>query len=221
MVGKKDIFPKICVFELEGLTSKILTIAETNKEEISYENDAIIYPFAQRNVVATFIEGIDPSYKKMLLKDIEYIFDEYPKIILEIVKSYIDEKKFHEVLNNLQHVSQEKYLKYFQKIRQYEYENFIAPIIKIVRSLPKAELASLAETLIHLTSLKRKFSPDVETVGGPVDVLVLSKGDGLIWIKRKHYFEKDLNYRFFANYFKEEKEEEVVTNGQDKTNEQD
>ena len=46
-----------------------------------------------------------------------------------------------------------------------------------------------------------------ETVGGPIDVAVISKGDGFIWIKRKHYFKAELNPQFFANYSEEEKDE--------------
>lgn len=38
---------------------------------------------------------------------------------------------------------------------------------------------------------------DAETVGGPIDVVVISKGDGLVWIKRKHYFLPELNHRYF------------------------
>ena len=45
------------------------------------------------------------------------------------------------------------------------------------------------------------MSPDSETVGGPVDVAVISKGDGFIWIDRKHYFRKELNDHFFRNYY--------------------
>jgi hypothetical protein len=41
-----------------------------------------------------------------------------------------------------------------------------------------------------------------ETVGGPVDVALISKGDGFIWIKRKHYFKAELNPQFFANYYR-------------------
>lgn len=59
----------------------------------------------------------------------------------------------------------------------------------------------MAETLINLTSFKRHVTHDAETVGGPIDVAVVSKGDGFIWIKRKHYFSKDLNLQFFANYY--------------------
>ena len=69
--------------------------------------------------------------------------------------------------------------------------------------LPKDELAAMAESLVNLTSFKRKVSMEVESVGGPIDVAVISKGDGFIWIKRKHYFEPELNQQFFSNYYKE------------------
>ena len=69
--------------------------------------------------------------------------------------------------------------------------------MSVVELLPKEELAEMAETLVNLTSFKRRVTPEAETVGGPVDVAVISKGDGLIWIKRKHYFSQDLNFRYF------------------------
>ena len=56
----------------------------------------------------------------------------------------------------------------------------------------------MAETLVNLTSFKRRVTPEAETVGGPINVAVISKGDGLIWIKRKHYFTPELNPRYFG-----------------------
>jgi hypothetical protein len=50
------------------------------------------------------------------------------------------------------------------------------------------------------------MSTETETVGGPVDVAVISKGDGFVWIKRKHYFRPELNPGFFSNYFKASEE---------------
>ncbi len=46
-----------------------------------------------------------------------------------------------------------------------------------------------------------------ETVGGPIDVVVISKGDGFVWIKRKHYFKPELNPHFFSNYYMEDDDE--------------
>lgn len=38
---------------------------------------------------------------------------------------------------------------------------------------------------MSLTSLKRHVSSEEETVGGPVDVAVVSKGNGFAWVKNK------------------------------------
>ena len=89
----------------------------------------------------------------------------------------------------------------FETARDYRKENFSSGIIDAVNVLPKDELAELAESLVSLSSLKHRMSMDKETVGGPIDVAVISKGDGFIWIKRKHYFDRDRNPHFFDNYF--------------------
>jgi hypothetical protein len=81
-------------------------------------------------------------------------------------------------------------------------ENYISPLMNAVSNLSKEDLAEMAESLIYLTYLKRRFTNAEESVGGPVDVAIISKGDGFIWIKRKHYFKPELNQIFFENYFK-------------------
>jgi len=70
-----------------------------------------------------------------------------------------------------------------------------------VAVLPKDLLAEGAESLVTLTSFKRRMSrPSAETVGGPMDVAVISRGDGFVWIKRKHYFRPELNPQFMSQY---------------------
>ena len=74
--------------------------------------------------------------------------------------------------------------------------------MKRMTSLEKEDLADFAESMIKLTSVKRKVSPSLATVDGPIDVMVVSKAEGVVWIKRKHYFSSDLNHSFFDNYYK-------------------
>ncbi len=71
----------------------------------------------------------------------------------------------------------------------------------MVLLMPKQDLANLAQELINLTSVKRKFSAEKETVGGPIDVAVISRIDGFVWVKRKHYFTAELNPRYFVRKF--------------------
>lgn len=71
------------------------------------------------------------------------------------------------------------------------------PLRDAVGMLPLEELAGLAETLVSIESLKERVTRGSESVSGPVDVAVISKGDGFIWIKRKHYFKPELNQHYF------------------------
>jgi hypothetical protein len=74
------------------------------------------------------------------------------------------------------------------------------PLTRVVGMLPIEEMARLAETLVELESLKEKVTRPMESIGGPVDVAAVSKHDGFIWIKRKHYFDPELNPRFMARF---------------------
>ena len=73
-------------------------------------------------------------------------------------------------------------------------------ILDVVEILPLKELAKVASTLVRLSSFEKQLSLEAETVGEPIDVAVISKGDGFIWINRKHYFQPDLNHRYFRDY---------------------
>ena len=88
------------------------------------------------------------------------------------------------------------------RLKEQQKINYIEPVVKATAFLNKAELAAMAETLVNLVSFRKQVTMEAETVGGPIDVAVITKGDGLIWIKRKHYFQPELNHHFFSNYFR-------------------
>lgn len=79
-------------------------------------------------------------------------------------------------------------------------EAYWQPVLEIVNALPKDELASMAEALVNLTKFRRRVTTDRETVGGPVDVAIITRGDGFVWVNRKHYFQPELNPRVMARY---------------------
>lgn len=89
---------------------------------------------------------------------------------------------------------------YRMKLRKFRADEYSMPILQVLEGTPKDQLASMAESLVNLTSFKRRVSMQAETVGGPIDVALISKGDGLVWVKRKHYFPADLNHQFFSRY---------------------
>jgi hypothetical protein len=81
-------------------------------------------------------------------------------------------------------------------------QKYWGPVLNIVAALPKDELAAMSEALVNLTKFRRRVTPERETVGGPIDVGVITKGDGFVWLRRKHYFDPGLNPRVMARYIK-------------------
>ena len=197
-LGKKDIFPKLQSFIFETIFHGQLKYKKDNHHEINFETDSYISAFAQGEMVHTFMEGIDPGLKRVNEKYLGDIFQKLPDVIAGAIKGLPKEKK-DVITSALRKVSESLYSDYHQRIEKYKQDNYVHPVISVVSILPKDELASMAESLVNLTMFKQKVSVGAETVGGPIDVAIISKGDGFVWIKRKFYFDKDLNPKYIMS----------------------
>lgn len=197
--GTKDIFPALVSYTLEGVVNNILKYKIYKKRIIGQEVSAAIIPFAQDDMVHTFMQGINPAYQEALAGYLGTLFDKYPEEIAKgLPKLTAKEKKTF--IAKIKNVGQVLVQDFSDDIVRYMQEKNINPIINTVEFLPLTELALMAESLVNLTSFKRRITMVEETVGGPIDVAIISKGDGFVWIRRKHYFEPDMNRHFFANY---------------------
>ncbi|KAF0816571.1 hypothetical protein KIS4809_4638 [Bacillus sp. ZZV12-4809] len=70
-------------------------------------------------------------------------------------------------------------------------ENLQTPFV--IPSMPIADVIDLAEYFIDLTTKYVKYSPGIQSVGGPVEIASITKHEGYKWIKRKLYFNKSIN----------------------------
>lgn len=200
--GEKDIFPSVEVLSIEGIVNNKLIYTNLKSHKIDYKKGAMVVPFAQTDMVSIFMEGIAPDCKQFHERYMSKLLEAYPEVVVETITKYSEAEKT-ELKQKLRKANQEILKDFNGELNKFVRMEYISPVLDIVRMLPKDELAVMAETLVSLTSFKRKVSNQVETVGGPVDVAVISKGDGFIWIKRKHYFKPELNPQFFKNYYKE------------------
>ncbi len=197
--GEKETFPSISSLTVEYIANNRLVYYENDQDSIDFTKTSIIMPFAQKDEVITFMEGIHPSYRMALDSYFTELFSELPKDIVDTLG--ISEKKIKRQLEN----KLRRFLSDVGKDLGHEVQrntaDHVQPILQSVRILPKDELAAMAESLINLTKFKQRVSTDAETVGGEIDVAVISKGDGFVWIKRKHYFKQDLNPHYFQRYY--------------------
>lgn len=203
--GSDEITPKIASYQVgifaNNKLRKVFQAEKSNVDEAEFTPKII--PFAQDEVIWTFLRGVAPSIDDFTLG----IFDLLPDLLttrlrenaltgMAPVEKQALSDKIH---NDIKALSE-------NLIDRYNHESYrhgTEPILSMLSLLPKEELAEMAETLVHLTAFKLRMSAKHHTVGGPIDVAIISRGDGFIWVNRKHYFKQELNPHFTRTYFRD------------------
>lgn len=197
--GESDLFPSVVSHRFDGYFLDKPRLSEGQVVTVGPSNSAAVMPFAQAEMVRLFMDGVDPSYRRTVAATIETFMTELPDIVVEAAGLTGSSKV--RARTNLKLALEGVVEGYSESMRGYSGENHVMPVLEAVAALPKDELGAMAESLVNLTSFKRRVTLDTETVGGAIDVAVISKGDGFIWLKRKHYFEQEKNPQFVAKYY--------------------
>lgn len=157
-----------------------------------------IIPYAQGDVTTTVLTGVDPSYKSEMKNAVKSTFSDVALQMENILGNPALSDQIHVAMTTIAD-------EFIQRLEDYQWKKITGPLLEILDNMGKEDMAELAESLVNITSLKRKFTSSDsadESVGGPVDVAIITKGDGFIWMKRKHYFDMDNNPAFKDKYFK-------------------
>lgn len=186
--GEKELFPSFVEYKVYGYLFGELRHKKIDEKSICAGLPSWIEPFAQGDVAETFLFGMSAELENELLCGFEDALDDATSAIVRDLDG-------NDLYRGQIKKSNEKMMADLRTdINEYLEKKYLWPTETMVRFLSKDELASMAESLINITSLRRRVSDDVETVGGPVDVAVISRGEGLKWIKRKQYFDEELNH---------------------------
>ncbi|MHA6530450.1 hypothetical protein [Paenibacillus sp. BAC0078] len=159
---------------LATLCSSLNEIPKKAKQvDIDAINTAAIIPFAQQEMVHSFLTGIDPKLKNEVSNFIHTIVHSYPEIIESLGDG--EGKLDPDTKRGLLEIGSQISVDFIEQLEEIIQNNYTSPVINTVSSLPKEELAAMAEGLVNLTSIKRKMSNETETVGGPIDVADFSR----------------------------------------------
>lgn len=186
--GEKEIFPSIEAFKFKNIADKKLIYLKDISKKIDHDNHSQIISFGQKDMIETFVTGIDPKYKEYIKGNYKGLISYYEKYMRTKYPD-IEIPNYEEVLGI-----------YLNSMEQFSLKEHVDPFSRIISFLPKSELATIAETLVSLSSFKRRVTMQTETVAGPIDVALISKADGFIWVKRKRYFEVELNPELYPKY---------------------
>lgn len=193
--GEKDLMPAYYSYKVSDLFEKRLKNEKVDNYIVDGDNGACLTPFAQTDVANTVVRGIDDALRSQFYSTNEKSLS---LLVNTIVTKLSEVNAPTELINVLKSLDVQSMSMAFKKdMDDFIWDNYVSKLIDIVEFLGKEDLADMAESLVKMTGLNRHVTTDEESVGGPVDVAVVTKCDGFIWIKRKHYFSPELNPNYF------------------------
>lgn len=197
--GNDEYFPVMDQIELGEVFLDKPKFNRIETLRISDDTPSVIKPFAQSDVVRTFLDGISPAFVKKVITEVAKIMLQVPQEVIDAMPGVSRHRKAA-YKQKVDAVSEEAIVSVARKLVDFRESKHLQPILQSIEFLPKDELAHAASSLVNLSSFQKRMSMiEDETVGGPIDVAVISKGDGFVWIDRKHYFKPELNQHYFRN----------------------
>lgn len=188
--GKDEIFPTLLPSYVSGAFDNRLRyyIDMDGLTTIGDDCSAYICPFAQSDVMITLMKGIAPNYyEKVQEAYADSVTAIKEKITSELEADGVDNAVIKKVRSmNMSDIEK----KHSEILDGYMQEEYIDGIVDAVESFSVEDMANMAANLVSITGLQRHFSSSDETVGGPVDVAVITRSEGFMWVKHKEFIKK-------------------------------
>jgi hypothetical protein len=163
-MGEAELFPVCLEYHVGTVAAGKLRRAKRSETYVTFDMSACVAPFGQVDTINMFYRGI---------------YQELQDHLMKTAADYISRLASK---GDCQQIEKELSKSLWEQIDQ----QYRQPLMAAVDALPRQDLATMAEALVSLTALRARMAADeVETVAGPIDVAVLSKGEGFVWVKRK------------------------------------
>lgn len=195
--GNDEIFPTVEHYDIYAPLMGTLKYKRSERVDICRSGPrARVMAFAQREMAERFLFGLDAQTRDRIVRFCSQSLSVIGEHAIDLVQFEDDEKKalFRTEIAKAEAAFIDALQDDGMESIRLESQNSVEDMVEF---MPKQDLAEFAEALVNLSSLQRRVNSGFETVGGPVDVAVISKAEGLVWVKRKHYFPEGLNSRFF------------------------
>ena len=193
--GDDQVFPSLTHWIVDQVMDDIVKCRRLENICIDDAQSSAIVPFAQQYEVArTLIDGIHPEFLKVHHESVFGLLALLAETISERILKSIPAPLSGELVDFVSRLPTEM-VRTIPDELEILVDQYSSPLLEIIQGLPKEHLGEMAETLVSLASFKEMFTPGADIVGGPIDVAVISRSDGLVWVKHKQYYEQEFGPR--------------------------
>ena len=179
--GKDERFPSVVTHYVSAIVSGIVKRREMATDVIDTNIKSKIRVFADSEVTHAFLRGIDFGLERRLYSGFKLLLH---GVVDQVIGSVdpIPEAQRAQLREKFHSDLVPQYFNAFRgMIGEYQQHTFINPVLRVLEIASKSELGDTARSLIELNIFKKRIMAQKETVGGAVDVAVLSRDGGFQW----------------------------------------
>jgi len=179
--GSEERYPSVATYFVSAIIKGIAKRTEVSVDRIDNEVRSKIRVFADSEVTNAFIRGIDFNLERRLYSGFRMMMH---GLVDQVVGAFpqADMASRDGVRDRFQRDFVPRYFEaFYRMIREYQQEVFINPILRVLEIAGRKELGDTARDLVGLNIFKKRIMAQKETVGGAVDVAVISRDGGFQW----------------------------------------
>jgi hypothetical protein len=183
--GTEDRYPAVTTWFVSAIINGIVKRTESSTDSIDSDTRSRIRVFADSEVTNAFIRGVDfnlerrfyGGFRTMMNVMVDQVVGAFPNINAAARDS---------VRENFKQDVVPRYLQAFHMMMaQYQQSAFINPILRVLEIASRKELGDTARDLVGLNIFKKRIMAQKETVGGEIDVAIISREDGFRWASKR------------------------------------
>lgn len=179
--GETEPYPSICKCEVTGIKrGKIQYTKPYDTISISDETESSFFAGGQDDIIEAIKYGIQEQRIDDICKRLSVLVKE----LFKYPEMYKNAPNFHRDLINQNSICQEAKEIIIKSAREHYQQQ-----LRLIKGYNLQEMACLAENLIKATELHRKITFQQESVGGLIDLAIITKNDGFQWLNRKSWYE--------------------------------
>lgn len=173
--GAKDTFPGHQAIDLTGLIDGRVRMRRWDSAEVGVQANSLLTPFAQSEAIDTFLRAYNRSMVSIAHDCIDTAIDDVADLCqhsggieAEDVNQARDQA--HERLRD--------------QIDAWSWRSFVQPMLDTVASLPPADLARMADSLVGVQALRAHSTTVQPSVGGRIALVTITPEEGVTWLRR-------------------------------------
>jgi hypothetical protein len=183
--GNDERYPVVITYFLSAIVGGIVKRAEASVDAIDGDVRSKIRVFADSEVTNAFIRGIDFNLERRVYGVMQALMQ---SLVDQVVGAFgnIDPAQREDIRRRTHADLLPQYVNAFRgMIGDYQQQAFINPVLRVLEIAARTELAETARELVSLNVFKKRIMAQKQTVGGAIDVAVISREGGFQWYNKQ------------------------------------